>query len=326
MLTYAVRARLRRSRRRSRWLDSHAHGEALACGQDRGAEAAAVGEDLVEGLHGRDDRGARARGLVGELAEEKGVVGEDEAARAQVVGGPVEVVGVALLVGVDEAQVERLLGAELGEDLRGRAEVDARLRRVAGAAEALARDLGVTWLDLDGVEDAADAHAAQERDARVAAQRADLDGAARARDRGEHLEVAGVERADLDVGQAFALAALADLAQDVVFGRVGLLDVRGDALVVVSELLVHALTLPRRSRRVNRDSASTPRRTAAERKCHSSRRRLGAAAAAAPAGARPGRWSSARRAGFDSAGARLTTKLSAARSTTVPSAREARTR
>src|SRR5204863_7086200 len=110
-----------------------------------------------------------------------------------------------------------------------------------------------------------DAHAAQQGDARVAAQRADLDGLARAGDRGQHLEVACVEGADLNLRQALAAAPLADLAQDVVLRHVGLRDVGGEPVVVVSELLVHALTLPRRSRRVNRDSASTAKSTAADR-------------------------------------------------------------
>ena len=141
-------------------------------------------------------------GASGEAAEQEGVVEQHDAARAQVVGRPVEVAGIALLVGVDEHEIERPARRQRGQDVGGHADVNAGARRDAGAAEALARDLGVLRRQLDGVELAVRAHPAQQRDAGIAAQRSDLDGppgAGRAR---EHLQVQGVERRDLDVGQA----------------------------------------------------------------------------------------------------------------------------
>ena len=84
-------------------------------------------------------------------------------------------------------------------------------------------------------------HAAQERDARVAAERADLDGAPRARGARQHLQVARVERRDLDVGQPGGGAARADVGQHVVFGRVDARDVVRQRRAVVAEWFVQAV-------------------------------------------------------------------------------------
>ena len=134
-------------------------------------------------------------GALVQVAEQEGVVEQHEAARAQVVGGPVEVARVALFVGVDEDQIVRALRAtRRGSTSRAGPTWTRALAGEAGATEALARDLGVARLALDGVELAPPAQAAQDRDARVAAQRADLDGASRTRRAGQHLQVARVER------------------------------------------------------------------------------------------------------------------------------------
>ena len=204
----------------ARFRDPHAHRQPLAGRQGRGAEPSAPRQRLVHGLHGADRCGALAGRLLGEVAEQEGVVEQHDAARAQVVGRPVEVARVPLLVGVDEDQIVGAAAGEARQHLHAEADVDAGAGGEAGAPEALARDLGVARLDLDGVEHAVSAHAAQDGDARVAAQRADLDGAARAGGAGQHLEVAGVERRDLDVGQPGGGAARADLGQDLVLRRV----------------------------------------------------------------------------------------------------------
>jgi hypothetical protein len=89
---------------------------------------------------------------------------------------------------------------ELGQVLGGGAEVDAHAGGEARALEALLGDARVHRLALERVELAVGAEAAHQAYARVAAERPHLDGAARSRRAGQHLEVAAVERSDLDVG------------------------------------------------------------------------------------------------------------------------------
>ena len=247
---------------------------------------------------------------------------------AQVVGRPVEVARISLLVGVDEDEIVRPARDQARQHLQRRADVNRRARAEAGAAEALARHLGVARLAVDGVRASPVARqAAQDRDAGVAAQRADLDGASRAGGAGQHLQVARVERRDLDVGQPGGGAAGADLGQDLVLGRVDPLEPLGDAARRRYRSSCScpdpAASKPQGQQRLQqheRDGGGAERVPAA---------RAGGAAPRRPSRtprARSGRLSSGRRAGSDSRGSRLTTKAASGRSLIVPSPRAARTR
>ena len=111
--------------------------------------------------------------------------------------GPRQVRGVAGLVGVDEDEIERPVGFDLAQLVEGGADVDAHARGDPGFFERLARHGGVARLELERVEPPV-GHAAQEADAAVAAERADLDGAAGAGGACEQLEVQAVHAPDGD--------------------------------------------------------------------------------------------------------------------------------
>ncbi len=158
-------------------------------------------------------------GVVGidDVAPAEGVVEQHDATHAQVLLGPGQIRRVPDLVGVDEHEVERSVALDLAQPLERGPDVDARALGDARLLERDARHLGVLRLELEGVE-AAVGHAAQETDARVAAERADLDGAAGAGGARQELEVQAVHASDGDGGQPGGDRALADLAQDVVLG------------------------------------------------------------------------------------------------------------
>src|SRR5258706_6330268 len=77
------------------------------------------------------------------------------------------------------------------------------------------------FLDVfEGVQDSVRTHAAQEADAAVSAQRADLDRVLRSSRPRQDFQMPPVEPADRDRREALANAALADLAQHLVLGLV----------------------------------------------------------------------------------------------------------
>src|SRR5262249_26174633 len=104
----------------------------------------------------------------------------------------------------------------------------------------LARDLGVLGVELEGVEHARRAHAAEEAGARVAGERADLDRPAGGDEAGQHLEVEAVERADVDVGQPGGARALAHVGEELVLGGEDAVGVLLELGVGVAERFVHA--------------------------------------------------------------------------------------
>ena len=189
--------------------------------------------------------GAVAGGRFGQAAEQEGVVEQHDAAGAQVVGRPVEVGRIALLVGVDEHQVERPARRQRAAGCRRHADVDAGARGDAGAAEALARDLGVPLATARWCP------ARRRAPSRAATRRPSSRPAFRSRPpcrapaaRASTSRCRRVQRRDLDVGQARRGAALADLRQHFVLGRVHARDVFGQLRIAVAERLVHVFTLP----------------------------------------------------------------------------------
>src|SRR5947209_3568714 len=83
-----------------------------------------AGEGLVDRLHRGDRGGAVPGGALRQVAEQEGVVEQRDAARAEVRGRPVEVAGVAFLVGVDEHEVVGTGAGEARQDVEGGADVD----------------------------------------------------------------------------------------------------------------------------------------------------------------------------------------------------------
>ena len=238
-----------------------------------------------------------------------------------------EVVRIALLVGVDEHQIERAARRELGQDVARHADVNAGARRETGAAEALARDLGVLLRQLDRVQLAVGLHAAQQRDARVAAQRPDLDGLAARRRRARAPPGAGrpAPRPGCRAARPPRSARGSPPAP------------RPRARTRARRNLTASRSRCRTACSCLRPSldgigASTATRTSRAR---SPPRPARATAPAAGAGggppparalARSGRLSSASRAGSDSLASSVTANAASGRSSTVPSARAARTR
>ncbi len=172
-----------------------------------------------------------------DVPEAEGVVGEQDAADAEVLLRPCEVRGVAGLVGVDEDEVERLLSVDRAKPVLRRTEMDSHPSRHPGALERLAGHLGVARLELERVEEPTVPHSPEQGDAAVASQRPDLDGAPRARGPGEHLEVERVEPADLDGRQPRRCAPLANLAEGLVLRLVHGLGPRRERRVSLAEAL-----------------------------------------------------------------------------------------
>jgi hypothetical protein len=177
--------------------------------------------------------------------------------------------------------VERALAHDGGEPLERAAHVDPGPAGEAGAGEGLAGDLGVAGILLEGVEPPVLPHPAQQADAAVAAERADLDGAPGAGGAGEHLEVEPVHRPDGDLGEPGGAGAGAHLAQDLVLGRVDRLGPRGDRRIGLAEPL-HG----RRTHRDLRHPRMALRRRA--RTVRAGRARRAPRPARPPAGACPG--------------------------------------
>ena len=153
-----------------------------------------------------------------DLAEPERVIRQQHSTFAQMIGRPRQVRRVRNLVRVDEDEIERRLSLDLRQPVQRGPDVDVRARRDARLVERLVRHPRVLFRIFEGMQDAVRPHAAQQADAAVAAERADLDrlgSAGRAR---QHLEVQAVEPADRNRRQALADAAFADLAQHGVFG------------------------------------------------------------------------------------------------------------
>src|SRR3954471_21717422 len=148
-----------------------------------------MGQLLVEPADGEDALPVRPRDVVlDDAAKAEGVVSDDHAADAEIFFRPGELGGIASLVGVDEAEIERSLAFDLREQLQRCAYVDADPPEHSCLPERVAGDLGVFGRDLEGVEHSAIAHSAQEANAAVAAEGPDLDRLARSRDAGQDLE------------------------------------------------------------------------------------------------------------------------------------------
>ena len=174
----------------------HAHGLERGRGDLRLAGEAR--EEAPHPEHHRVDAGG-----IGHLAVPHHVVHDDEAAAPRESERPFEVLGRALLVGVDEDQIERLglLGRQRRQQIERLADphlhdvVEVRARQVR------ARHLGVLGLELERHEASAQRQRASEPDRAVAAERPDLEDAARALRAREEMEQLALVGRDLDLGK-----------------------------------------------------------------------------------------------------------------------------
>ena len=112
------------------------------------------GQAAVKGVHGRGPPARPWAQRLLQVAEQEGVVPDHHPARPQVAAGPVQVLVVALLVGVDEAEVEGPLAAQRRQHLQGRPAQQPHAIGDARPPKGLGRDLGVARVGLDGVQHA----------------------------------------------------------------------------------------------------------------------------------------------------------------------------
>mmetsp|Transcript_9991 Transcript_9991/g.40505 ORF Transcript_9991/g.40505 Transcript_9991/m.40505 type:complete len:220 (+) Transcript_9991:251-910(+) len=175
--------------------DEHEAVPALAAdGLDGGRRDARLGRDGVdEGAHALDARVVGVR--VDDLAVAHDVVDDDERARPAEAQRLVEVGDVALLVGVDEGEIEGLVSErrERGDGVP-RAHVDDVPQ--ARGVDVRARERGALRVELER-DDAPHAARAAEPDRRVRRERADLEHGARADRLGEQLQQLALRRRDL---------------------------------------------------------------------------------------------------------------------------------
>lgn len=134
------------------------------------------------------------------------VVGEDECSGAGELDGPVQVVGVVGLVGVQEDKVEGcgLLGIKGGEGIERRADADVDERRDAGTVEVGARYGRVFLLQLERDQATIRGKRSRKPEGRVSAKRADLQNAPRALDAGKEVKHLALIGGDVDRRKACA--------------------------------------------------------------------------------------------------------------------------
>ena len=113
--------------------------------------------------------------------------------------------GVALLVGVDEDEVERRRAGHRGETVARRPDADIDPIRHPRTIEICARDAGVRLLDLQRHQLAVFGQRAREPDRRIAAERPDFEDAAGARDLREQEQHLALRRRNVDRRQAIGL-------------------------------------------------------------------------------------------------------------------------
>jgi hypothetical protein len=202
-------------------------GEAVvafgAYGLDGGDVEARVGAQFFEEGSGAGDGGVGAV-CFEDVAFADDVVAEDNGAGAGEFDGPVEVVGVVGLVGVEEDEVERggLFGVELGEGFERRADAEVDEGGQACAVDVGGGYFGVFWVELEGDEFAGGGKSAGETDGAVAAEGSDFEDAFCSGHAGEKVQEFALGGAYVDGGEVGFGVGFYGLFEDRVGGDEGL--------------------------------------------------------------------------------------------------------
>ena len=131
------------------------------------------------------------------------IVGDDDGAGTREADGPVEIVGIVWLVGVDEDEVEggRVFGLELGERVEGGADALLDERGETGSGDVGGGYFGVMRVYFEGDEFSLRRKGSCEPDGAVAAQRSDFEDALRSLDAGEQVKELSLVRGYVDGGE-----------------------------------------------------------------------------------------------------------------------------
>lgn len=143
---------------------------------DRSGGETGLRRDAI--VHPSDPERERVMGVrVGDGAASDHVVDDDEATGVRERNREVEVLGVGVLVRLDEDEVERgvLPGDHLLREVDGRSQTDLRPVREPGPLEVRLRDLPVPRVDLEADNPTAGREGPREPDRAVSDERADLE-------------------------------------------------------------------------------------------------------------------------------------------------------
>jgi hypothetical protein len=174
----------------------------------RGTDAGLGGEHFIESAYPLDI-GIAACGIDYPTVAYN-VIDDDETATAGQFAREPEILGDALLVGVDEDEIESAvtLGGDLRQNLMAAANPKVDKVRQAGSRDVGARNVCMSWLGLDGDEAALFRQRPGKSDRAVAAERANLQNSPRILKAGQEVQELALVWRNLDGRKARGVARL----------------------------------------------------------------------------------------------------------------------